>query len=177
MGKDSFILYKNDMKALEFLTDNQIGKLFRALAKLLLDQEEPDFGNSPAVNILFNQMRDHIAINEEKYVQACKKKSDAMKKRWTDSKSSIDNYSTLSPSIENCKALSDNDNDNDNVNVNENDNENDACGAKTQNKRKNHFQKNVPRLLQDNPSYDIDAFTRKSIGIKYTPPNKKEHIT
>ena len=29
----------------------------------------------------------------------------------------------------------------------------------------------TPALLQDEPSYDIDAFTRKAIGIKYKKPN------
>lgn len=177
MGKDSFILYKSDLKGLEFLTDNQIGKLFRAIAKLQLDEEEPNLGTNPAVNILFNQIRAHIEINEEKYEETCKKKSAAMKKRWADSKSTIENYSTLPSTIEDYKALSDNDNDNDNENDNENENDNDACGAKRENKRKNYYNKNTPRLLQDEPSYDINAFTRKGIGFNNIPPTKKEHIT
>ena len=31
--------------------------------------------------------------------------------------------------------------------------------------------KNIPALLQDEPSYDIDAFTRKAIGLKYKKPD------
>ena len=36
---------------------------------------------------------------------------------------------------------------------------------------KNAPKQKVPALLQDEPSYDIDAFTRKAIGIKYKKPN------
>ena len=37
--------------------------------------------------------------------------------------------------------------------------------------QKNTPKQKVPALLQDEPSYDIDAFTRKAIGIKYKKPN------
>ena len=37
--------------------------------------------------------------------------------------------------------------------------------------QKNAPKQKVPALLQDEPSYDIDAFTRKAIGIKYKKPN------
>lgn len=30
--------------------------------------------------------------------------------------------------------------------------------------------KNVPALLRDEPSYDVDAFTKKAIGLKFTKP-------
>ena len=61
--------------------------------------------------------------------------------------------------------------DNDNVNVNENDivndndNVNDACGAKRENKRKNYNNKNIPKLLQGEPSYDTDLFLRRTVGF------------
>ena len=65
-----------------------------------------------------------------------------------------------------------NDNDNDNVNVNENDNV--ACGAKKKTKE-NYYNKknNIPNLLRDDPAYDIEAFERKAIGLKY---QKKDNI-
>lgn len=37
--------------------------------------------------------------------------------------------------------------------------------------QKNASKQKTPALLQDEPSYDIDAFTRKAIGIKYKKPN------
>lgn len=42
--------------------------------------------------------------------------------------------------------------------------ENKKAGKKSQNK-------NTPALLKDEPSYDMDAFTRKAIGLKYNKPN------
>ena len=31
--------------------------------------------------------------------------------------------------------------------------------------------KNTPALLRDEPSYDMDAFSKKAIGLKYNKPN------
>lgn len=35
--------------------------------------------------------------------------------------------------------------------------------------------KETPGLLKDEPSYDIDAFTKKAIGLKYQKPNSKSN--
>ena len=37
--------------------------------------------------------------------------------------------------------------------------------------QKNAPKQNTPTLLRDEPSYDIDAFTKKSIGLKYKKTN------
>lgn len=164
MGSGSFILYDNDMKSLEYLTDAQIGKIFKAIAKYRQDGTKPNLGKNPALNILFNQIVDHININEEKYKSACNKRSEAMKKRWSDKKNSVVDYSPLSSTIVQGSPLSDNDNVNDididNDIVNDNVNESVACGAKKENKKNNYYKRknNVPALLRDEPSYDIDAF-------------------
>lgn len=163
MGKDSFILYDSDLKGFEFLTENQAGKLFKALIKFRLEGIKPNLGNNAAVNILFNQITEHIAINESKYKATCAKRSEAMKKRWGNDKISIEEDSILYSTIEKGSPLGDNENDNDNVI----DNVRDACGAKKQNKRNNYYGKNTPRLLRDEPAYDMDAFTRQAIGLKY----------
>ncbi len=179
MTKGSFILYDSDLKALELLTKSQVGTLFKALAGYRLRGEEPDFGKNVAVDIIFRQIVTHIEINEEKYRATCEKKSEAMKKRWSrDEKSKpIVKDSTLYYSAEEGLLLGDNDNVNENENENENDNDTendtDACGAKRENKRKNYHSKNTPRLLRDEPSYDLDAFTRSAIGLKY---KKKEPL-
>lgn len=167
MGKDSFILYDSDLKGFEFLTENQAGKLFKALIKFRLEGTKPNLGNNAAVNILFNQITEHIAINESKYKATCAKRSEAMKKRWGNDKKSIEEDSILYSTIEKGSPLGDNDNENDIDNDNVIDNVRDACGAKKQNKRNNYYGKNTPRLLRDEPAYDIDAFTRQAIGLKY----------
>lgn len=167
MGKDSFILYDSDLKGFEFLTENQAGKLFKALIKFRLEGTKPNLGNNAAVNILFNQITEHIAINESKYKATCAKRSEAMKKRWGNDKKSIEEDSILYSTIEKGSTLGDNDNENDIDNDIVIDNVRDACGAKKQNKRNNYYGKNTPRLLRDEPTYDIDAFTRQAIGLKY----------
>lgn len=174
MGKGSFILYDNDLRSVDYLTDSQIGKLFRALVKYRLEGVAPNLGKNPALNILYNQIVEHISINEEKYKAICEKRTEAANKRWDSDKSKNTNA---------CKSIQKdangciNDNDNENVNANDNvivnDNGTDACGAKRENKRKNFYNKNLPRLLQDDPSYDLDAFTRSAIGLKY---KKKEPL-
>ena len=169
MGTNSFILYDTDLKAMDYLTDAQIGKLFRAIKAYRLDGKTYNLGNNPTLNMLYDRIMEHLVINEEKYNKTRQKRSDTMKKRWQDKKSTTVDYSAIQSTIVEDSPLSDNDNDNvtDNVNVNEyvNVNVNDACGAKTENKRKNYGSKKPPLLLQDDPSYDIEAFKRKSLEL------------
>ena len=75
MGKGSFIIYDSDLENLDFLTELQIGKLFKDLANYRLKGTEPDFGNDQALSILFQQLVTHITINEEKYKAICQKNS------------------------------------------------------------------------------------------------------
>lgn len=188
MAKGSFILYDADLKGIEFLTDAQTGKLFKALLKFRLEGTVPSLGNNAALNILFQQITEHITINEDKYKATCEKKSEAMKKRWGNgSNNTIENNRTLYSSIDKGGSLGDSDNDNvnENENVNDNviDNDNDACGAKRENKRKNYYAGNnsyggkynnykpyVPTLLRDNPSYDIELFKNKIVGLNKKKP-------
>ncbi len=161
MKKGSFILYDTDLESLEFLTDEQAGQLFRALAQYRTEGAEPDFGDDAALKILFRQFRVHIEINEEKYKALCEKRSQAANKRWNG-----DNANACKDMQTNAKlCLNDNVNVNDNDNVNVNDN--DACGAKRENKRKNYYSKKTPFAYEGEPSYDIDAFLRKAVGLKY----------
>ena len=175
MGKGSFIVYDADLKNLEFLTDAQAGKLFKAIAKFRFNGAESKLGNNPALNILFNQITDHIALNEDKYKSTCEKKSVAMKKWWNDNeRNSIVNHRTLCSTIEEGGTRGDNDNVNDNENDNVNDIDNDACGNETQNKRKNYYSRKQPSSLQGEPNFDMEAFKRKAIGLKYEAKKKTE---
>jgi hypothetical protein len=198
MAKGSFIFYDVDLQSIDFLTDVQIGKLFRALKKYRLDGTNPDFESDTALNIIFHQITEHIAINEEKYKATCEKKSEAMKKRWSsENKNVIVDNRTLYNTIEKGLALGDTDTDTltdtDTDTVTETDTvtDTDACGAKRENKRNNYYGKNykynnsqykghLPKLLRDEPSYDIDLFTQKAIGLKYHKSDgteEKEGVT
>ena len=178
MGKGSFIIYDSDLKSIDYLTDAQVGKLFRAIKAHRLEDKTLSLGKNCALNMLYDQMMEHIAINEQKYKATCEMRSETMKKRWSEKKSTIVDNSALPSTIVKGSLLSDNDNDIDidividNENENENDidivNDNEACGAKRENKRKNYHNKNIPRLLQDNPSYDIEAFKQKTLELYRT---------
>ena len=173
MGNKSFILYDTDLKSMDYLTDAQIGKLFRAIKAFRLEGKTYDLGKNPTLNMLYDQIVEHLTINEKKYEATRQKRSETMKKRWQDKKSTIVDYSAIQSDIVEDSLLSDNanvndfDNDFDFVNVNGTD----ACGATRENKRKNYYNKNIPRLLRDEPSYDMEAFAKKAIGLKY---EKKE---
>ena len=181
MNKGTFILYDIDLESIDYLSDPQVSRLFRAIIKYRLKGITPDFSDDAALKIIFHQISEHIALNEKKYKETCQKKSIAMKKRWeTSNKNSIEDYRTLCPTIEEGVTLGDTDTvtdtdtgtGTDTDTVNDTVNDTDACGAKRENKRKNYYnkKKDVPILLRDEPAYDVDAFMRKAIGIKYKKP-------
>ena len=170
MKKGSFIVYDADLDGLDYISDVQAGKLFKAIRNYRLTGNSSFTTKNPAVNILYNQIIGHISLNEEKYKTLCEKRTQAINKRWgNDKMKASSEYKCIQKNSN--EYLNDNDNvnvnDNDNDNVNEyvNVNVNDACGAKTENKRKNYNSKKPPLLLQDDPSYDIEAFKRKSLEL------------
>ena len=173
MGINSFIIYDSDLKSIDYLTDAQIGKLFRAVKAYRLEGTITDLGKNPALNMLYDNIIDHIDINEKKYNATRQKRSETMKQRWNERKSAIVDYSAQQSTIVNDSPLSDNDivNDIDNDIVIVNDNEYAALGAKRENKRKNYHGKKKSSPLRGEPSYDIDSFTRKAIGLKYEKKN------
>ena len=183
MGKGSFIIYDTDLKSVRLLNEYQAGRLFLAISAYRLEGEEPNLDDDLALKILYQQLIDHISINEKKYKETCERKSAAMKKRWETEKNTIDNHSVLCNTIEEGSTLYINDNDNDNVNDNDNDNDNDnvnvndnvACGAKKKTKE-NYYNKknNIPNLLRDDPAYDIEAFERKSMNSIYHKKDKAQ---
>lgn len=162
MGKGSFILYDKDLQGVMLLSDYQAGKLFKALAKYRLEGEITSFDNNLTLTVMFQQLIDHIAINEEKYKALCERNAQSAKKRWNKALSD-DGLCAGMPTYASA-CIYDNDNDNDN----DDDNDNDARGAKRDNRKTKEI---FPKRLQDEPSYDIDAFIKKSIGLKY---QKKE---
>ena len=170
MGKGSFIIYDTDLKSVRLLNEYQAGRLFLAISSYRLEGEEPNLDDDLALKILYQQLIDHISINEKKYKETCERRSESAKKRWLEKDANACNsmqmHATLC--INDNDNVNDNDNDNVNVNVNVNENENVACGAKKKTKE-NYYNKknNIPNLLRDDPAYDIEAFERKVVGLKY----------
>ena len=136
MGNKSFIIYDNDLKSVAMLPTSKIGKLFYAVIQYRLNGTLPDFGSDLALKILFNQIKDHIDMNEEKYEEIRQTKVKAAKARWQKEKAKQETFGTPPQNNESlCKTMhvhtesngecyndnvndNDNANDTDNVNVN-----------------------------------------------------------
>ena len=188
MNKGTFILYDIDLESIDYLSDPQVSRLFRAIIKYRLKGITPDFSDDAALKIIFHQISEHIALNEKKYKETCKKNSESAKKRWANQKGSAseNQYKDMPKHTRACEniqsdanlclydtdTVTDTETDTGTVNVTDTVNDTDACGAKRENKRKNYYnkKKDVPILLRDEPAYDVDAFMRKAIGIKYKKP-------
>ena len=177
MAKGTFIMYDIDLMSIQYLTNEQTGRLFRALLDYRTKGTVSDFEDDAALKIIFHQMVEHISLNEKKYKQMCEKKSESMKKRWN-----AGNHRSAYTSIEEGLVLGDTDTEtdtdtvNDTVTVNDTETDTVPCGTKTENKRKNYYDKknSVPSSLRGEPSYDADAFMRKAIGLKYQKPESRQ---
>ncbi|MBR1555408.1 MAG: hypothetical protein IJ644_08465 [Oscillospiraceae bacterium] len=133
--KKSFILYLDRKKELDMLSDEQAGKIFKAVYQYAEDGTESEF-DELVLNVIFSVFRSQIDMNAEKYAEICKKRAEygkkggapkgnqnASKKEESD-KTSISLYEQANqPDNENANE-NDNDNENANENVNANVNEN-----------------------------------------------------
>lgn len=128
--KKSFILYFDNAKQINMLTDEQAGKLFKALFKFAETGEETEFEDL-ALNIVFSFIADIIRRDTEKYDSVCNKNSKSAKKRWeksenADAEKKVRKNARAEKKVrENANAY-DNDNGNENDNVNDNENGNDT---------------------------------------------------
>ena len=77
--KKSFILYLDRKKELDMLTDEQAGKIIKAVYQYAEDGTEPDF-QELALKLVFSIFRSQIDMNAEKYAEICKKRSEYGKK-------------------------------------------------------------------------------------------------
>ena len=82
MAKDSFVLKTDYDDRLNDLTDEEIGKLIRAIFKYEKFQEEPKLDRL-LMNI-FNFIKVDLDKNREKYEKKCKRNKEAVEKRWNE---------------------------------------------------------------------------------------------
>lgn len=89
MNKNNFILYHEQREIIDQLTDNQAGKLFKAIFQYSMG-EEPKL--SKTLSLVFVPIRQMIDRNKENYEKVCEINSRNAKKRWkkipTDAKTS-----------------------------------------------------------------------------------------
>ena len=69
--KNSFVIYHSYLDNLEDLTDEQFGKLFRALFHYEIKREEPNFAGG--LKIAFNFIKRDLDANLEKYENICER--------------------------------------------------------------------------------------------------------
>ena len=130
--RETVLLYTSIKEPVDALTDEQAGKLFKAI---LAYQTDNDVVLDGLLNVVFLQVKQQIDYNNDKFDETTKKRSEAGKKgmesRWN--KNNKDNnvitndndvISVITPDNKN------NYNDNDNVNVNDNENDNVIVVAK-----------------------------------------------
>lgn len=71
MAKNSFIVFYDYKEALADLTDEQVGKLFRALFDYEIERKEPNFEGG--LNIAFKFIKKDLDINLTKYASVCER--------------------------------------------------------------------------------------------------------
>ncbi len=114
--KKSFVMYTNNGKQFSMLSDEQAGKLIKAIFKYAESGTEPDITDDGMVAIAFSFIKEQLDINAEKWEETCRKRSEAGKKGGRPPKANA--FSGFEEKAK--KADNVNVNDNDIVNENEN---------------------------------------------------------
>lgn len=90
MAKNSFVLYYNYEEQLEDLTDEQVGKLLRALFQYEIHDTLPEFADKE-LKVAFKFIKPILDADKEKYNSVCKKNRNNIQKRWTEKNTTIKN--------------------------------------------------------------------------------------
>lgn len=117
--KDSFILYVDQKEIIDTLTDNEAGKLLKAIFEYETTQKLPKL--SKTLNLVFIPIKNALDRNREKYEKACEKNKKNISKRWN--KENTKNTSGKN-GIQKDTKNTDNDNDSEHDNDSESDNDN-----------------------------------------------------
>lgn len=116
--KDSFVLYTSFYEPLKSLTDEQLGKLFRAIFEFNLTEKE---NVDSDIKIAFAFIKNQLLLDGEKYEKAKRKKAEAgrigMQKRWKKNITNDNKNNNVINAITDVTKITDNDNVNDNENV------------------------------------------------------------
>lgn len=77
--KKGFVIYNDSLSVLNKLTDEQAGKLFKAISSYHKDGSLPE---DNLISIVFEPFLNQFIRDEEKYSAVCKQNSEAVKSRW-----------------------------------------------------------------------------------------------
>lgn len=103
MNKNAFLIYKGFYAPISHLSDQDLGKLFRALFEYQNDGKDPEPTDSIYMPFLF--FKNQFILDQEKYNDKCERNKTNARKRWDTTA-----YDRIQPDTNNA----DNDNDNDN---------------------------------------------------------------
>lgn len=113
--KKSFILYADYIKHIRRLSDEDAGRLFKAIFDYVNEGKLPDLDGMAAM--AFSFIANQLDTDLQKYEETCKKRSENIKKRWENAKASqkaAENTSDTKDTNEyNCIFCNTNDTDND----------------------------------------------------------------
>mgnify|MGYP004657340267 CR=1 FL=1 len=126
--KKSFILYADYIKHIGKLSDEDAGRLFKAIFDYVNEGKLPNLDGMAAMAFSFisNQLDNDL----QKYEETCRKRSENVKKRWAKANASQNSAAntpdTKNTSAYNCIFCNTNDTDNDIDSVNDTDNDIDS---------------------------------------------------
>lgn len=110
MKQKSFIMYNDQKKLFDQLTDQEAGKLIKAIFMYLDDEDTDNYLEDRMMQILFNTLVQQIERDKQKYADKCKKLRENGSKG---GKARADNMKHMQANV----SLNDTDNDTDNKNV------------------------------------------------------------
>lgn len=79
--KTALLLHYDLCNTFSLLTDEELGKLIRAVFEYDINGTVPDF-EERVLKACFMRIAECLDRNNIRYEEVCRKKSDAMKKRW-----------------------------------------------------------------------------------------------
>lgn len=79
--KKSFVLYHDLDEVFSFLTDEEAGQLIKAVFAFEVRGEVTEFSDR-MIQSSYKRITDSLMRNREKYAEMCKKRSEAVKKRY-----------------------------------------------------------------------------------------------
>ena len=115
MGKESFILYLEQQEVFEMLSDEEAGKLIKAIFEY--EKTGKIINLDKALQIAFIPIKSSLDRNKEKYNKVVERNKKNIEKRW---KKENTKNTTGKNGINTNTKNTDNDNDSDNVNDNDN---------------------------------------------------------
>lgn len=122
MERESFILYTSFYEPLKYLSDSQMGELFRAIFEYQLNGKT-DVDDE--IRIAFEFIKNQLDIDADKWKDEKQKRSEAgrkgMAKRWNKNNNAIANNNKNNTVINAITKITDNVNENENDNDNEKD--------------------------------------------------------